>query len=94
MVDSSIHNFLKREWRVLIGVAVGLLVATVLVVGLSHGGSLPMVSYGDVANLTVAIVAVTSLYIAWRELVRKTEPNVTIQFDTEYPDQDGIKIGW
>lgn len=87
---SGILDFLKQEGRVLVGVAVGLIVATIIVVGLSHGGSLPTVTYGDVANLTVAIVAVTSLYIAWRELLRKTEPNVTVHFDTENPDRDDI----
>lgn len=39
----------------------------------------------------MAIVAVTSLYIAWRELVRKTEPNVTVHFDSKSPDDEGCR---
>lgn len=91
MEDRGIVDFLRREGRALLSIALAVLGVAVMAVGISRGGTLPPLSYGDVGGLIVAFVAVSSLYIAWRELVRKTQPNVTIDFSTEYPDLDGIQ---
>lgn len=90
-MNSRLLDFVRSEGLGL-GV-VGLTIAgvAVVIVGVTRGWVFPPVSYADVGSLIVATVAVTSLYIAWRELVRKTEANVTVDYEFEYPDEDGVE---
>lgn len=91
MAPRGLADFIRREGRGLAGIGLAVLATAIILVAVSRGGTLPPLSYGAAANLIIAIVAVTSLYIAWREFVRKTEPNVTIEFGTTYPDVEGIR---
>lgn len=91
MADNRLLDFLRTE-----GVGLGLIgilvfVFVISVVILSQALGIPSFSYSDVANLIVAFVAVSSLYIAWRELVRKTEHNITVHFDYEFPEEDDVR---
>jgi hypothetical protein len=91
MADNRLLDFLRTE-----GIGLGLIGILVFVFGigvvvLSQALGIPSFSYSDVANLIVAIVAVSSLYIAWRELVRKTEHNITVHFDYEFPKGDDVR---
>lgn len=86
MNGTKLFDFMKSEGQGL-GI-IGLVVfgLAILVVRGSRWLSMPSFSYTAVANLIVATVAVTSLYIAWRELIRKTRPNITIRYESEIQD--------
>lgn len=90
MRKNGFLDFLVEESRSLIGIAVLVLGIATFSVGV-FSWALPVPTYADVANLIVAYVAVTSLYLAWRELIRKTRPSVTLDFAYEYPDSDDVQ---
>lgn len=91
MVSHGLEEMMRQEGRGIGIIAIALFAISLAIVGMTKG-SIPGFSYGDVANLVVAIVAVSSLYIAWRELIRKTQPNVIIDFGTEYSEEDGERM--
>ena len=91
MRQKGICDFLKREWKVTVAITLIIGTFSVIIVGGSRGWDFPPPSYSDIADFAVAIVATTSLYIAWRELVRKTEPNVTIDFEIEESKIRGVQ---
>jgi hypothetical protein len=90
MRNDGFQDFLGEEWRSLVGIGVVVLGVATVSVGVVRQ-SLPVPTYADVANLIIAYVAVTSLYLAWRELIRKTRPRVTLDFAYEYPDDDDVQ---
>lgn len=84
-------DFIRSE-----GVGVGIIGVAVfglalLIVGVSQWLNGPPITYTAVANLIVATVASASLYIAWRELVRKTQPNITVGYDFEPLEDDSTR---
>lgn len=90
MSGDGFLDFLTEESLPLIGICVtilGIVLASVFVVR----RELPVPNYTDVANIIVAYVALTSLYLAWRELIRKTRPSVTLDFAYDYPEEAGVK---
>lgn len=91
MARDRVVDFFLYEGRGLAAAGLVVLTLIVLVVGLTRNGNFPPVTYGDVANGVIAVVAVASLYIAWRELIRKTRPNITVHFDYEFPKEEAIK---
>lgn len=90
MRNSGFLDFLAEEGRSLFAIALFVIGIAILSVGVFRRG-LPAPSYADVANLILAYVAVTSLYLAWRELIRKTRPSVTLDFSYEYPEEDDVQ---
>ncbi|WP_152415795.1 hypothetical protein [Halovivax asiaticus] len=90
MRNNGLLDFIFEEHRPLVGIAIILLGIIAISAGVFRQG-LPVPTYTDVANLIVAYVAITSLYLAWRELIRKTRPNVTLDFTYDYPDNDDVQ---
>lgn len=90
MRNTGFLDFLLEEARSLAGIAIVVLGIAFLSVWVFRE-SLPVPTYADVANLIVAYVALTSLYLAWRELIRKTRPSVTLDFTYEYPDENDVQ---
>lgn len=91
MSDSRIFEFLRREGPVLVSIGALVFVLAIGINEISRILGLTLFTYSDVADLILAIVAVTSLYIAWRELVRKVDPNVLVRFEYQYPDNNEVR---
>lgn len=90
MRNDGFWDFLNEECRSLAGIGVVVFGVATVSVGVLRQ-TLPVPTYTDVANLILAYVAVTSLYLAWRELIRNTRPRVTLDFAYQYPDDDGVQ---
>ncbi len=86
MRNSGFLDFLAEEVRSLIAIAIFVVGIAAISVSIFRR-ELPAPTYADVANLILAYVAVTSLYLAWRELIRKTRPSVTLDFAYEFPEE-------
>lgn len=87
-----LFDFVRREGRGLGVIGLFVFGLAVLLVSGSRWLNLPSLSYTAVANLIVAAVATTSLYIAWRELIRKTQPNITIDYDSQFRDDGTVEL--
>lgn len=90
MARDTFTTFLTKEWRGLLlafSIVLGLAILSVVIgerIGLSIG-------YSDFGSIVLATVALASLFIAWRELSRKTQPNTTIFFDFDRRE-DGTQV--
>jgi len=84
MALEGIREFISKEGRTLAAIGIGLLLLVNFLVISSGNARIPPVTVSDVANLIIAIVATSSLYIAWRELIRKTHPNIAVDYDSSH----------